>query len=50
MVTALDPSQRPAVVMDCGTGFTKMGFAGNLQVNTRPLCLDFLPRLLFELE
>lgn len=23
---------KPAVVMDCGTGYTKMGFAGNVQV------------------
>lgn len=30
--TRLEPSERPAVVMDCGTGFTKMGFAGNLEV------------------
>ena len=22
----------PAVVMDCGTGYTKLGFAGNVQV------------------
>ena len=28
----LEPFERPAVVMDCGTGFTKMGFAGNLEV------------------
>ena len=22
----------PAVVLDCGTGYTKMGFAGNVEV------------------
>mmetsp|Transcript_18305 Transcript_18305/g.30741 ORF Transcript_18305/g.30741 Transcript_18305/m.30741 type:complete len:418 (-) Transcript_18305:215-1468(-) len=27
----MDPTQRPAVVIDCGTGFTKMGFAGNVE-------------------
>ena len=30
--TKFEPFERPAVVMDCGTGFTKMGFAGNLEV------------------
>ena len=50
MFTALDPSQRPAVVMDCGTGFTKMGFAGNLQVCARPLSLPSLAHLLFDLK
>lgn len=28
---AMDPTQRPAVVIDCGTGYTKMGFAGNVE-------------------
>jgi hypothetical protein len=28
----MDPASKPAVVMDCGTGYTKMGFAGNVQV------------------
>mmetsp|Transcript_41239 Transcript_41239/g.78788 ORF Transcript_41239/g.78788 Transcript_41239/m.78788 type:complete len:421 (-) Transcript_41239:212-1474(-) len=27
----MDPTQRPAVVIDCGTGYTKMGFAGNVE-------------------
>lgn len=27
---------RPAVVMDCGTGFTKMGYGGNKEVNVEP--------------
>ena len=30
--TKFEPFEQPAVVMDCGTGFTKMGFAGNLEV------------------
>ena len=30
--TTMEPFERPAIVMDCGTGFTKMGFAGNLEV------------------
>ena len=29
----------PAVVLDCGTGYTKMGFAGNVEVNTCSVCL-----------
>lgn len=28
----LTPLERPAVVLDCGTGFTKLGFAGNAEV------------------
>ena len=36
--TSLEPSERPAVVMDCGTGFTKLGFAGNLEVCPAFLC------------
>eukprot|EP00959_Pyramimonas_sp_CCMP1952_P403781 8461269-Pyramimonas_sp.AAC.1 len=27
----MDAKQRPAVVIDCGTGYTKMGFAGNVE-------------------
>jgi len=38
--THLEPFERPAIVMDCGTGFTKMGFAGNLEVlSTFSSCL-----------
>lgn len=29
----MDYGSKPAVVMDCGTGYTKMGFAGNVQVS-----------------
>ena len=47
--SALEPSQRPAVVMDCGTGFTKMGFAGNLQVCGIPVCPSSLTCLLSNL-
>lgn len=28
----MNSSSRPAVVMDCGTGYTKLGYAGNVQV------------------
>lgn len=28
---AMDATQRPAVVIDCGTGYTKMGYAGNVE-------------------
>ena len=31
------PATKPAVVMDCGTGYTKMGFAGNVQVRPCPV-------------
>ena len=31
--------QLPAVVLDCGTGYTKMGFAGNVEVNSCCVCL-----------
>jgi actin-related protein len=27
----MDATQRPAVVIDCGTGYTKMGYAGNVE-------------------
>ncbi|KAK3251798.1 Actin-related protein 3 [Cymbomonas tetramitiformis] len=27
----MDATQRPAAVIDCGTGFTKMGYAGNVE-------------------
>jgi actin-related protein 3 len=27
----MDPASRPAVVIDNGTGYTKMGFAGNVE-------------------
>ncbi len=29
----------PAVVLDCGTGYTKMGFAGNVEVISCSVCL-----------
>jgi len=34
----------PAVVLDCGTGYTKMGFAGNVEVNSCSVCLLLLVR------
>ncbi|CAD7697900.1 unnamed protein product [Ostreobium quekettii] len=27
----MDGAQRPAIVMDCGTGYTKLGYAGNVE-------------------
>ncbi len=30
----------PAVVLDCGTGYTKMGFAGNVEVCALLLCFS----------
>ena len=29
----MDAKSRPAVVIDGGTGYTKLGFAGNVQVS-----------------
>ena len=29
----LTPSERPAVVLDCGTGYTKLGFSGNSEAS-----------------
>lgn len=38
MMPALDtglltPLERPAVVLDCGTGYTKLGFSGNSEAS-----------------
>ena len=32
MASAWESCSRPAVVVDCGTGYTKMGFSGNQEV------------------
>lgn len=34
----MDASHRPTVVMDCGSGFSKIGFGGNAEVQqTNPI-------------
>lgn len=30
--SSMDGTRRPAIVMDCGTGYTKLGYAGNVEV------------------
>ncbi len=38
----LTPSERPAIVLDCGSGYTKLGFAGNAEASRHqdgPACL-----------